>query len=53
MYCFLIGVVFLALGYVCSYLLNDERIRLRRPTLLGTLANSRSFPPAGLNSPFP
>lgn len=36
-YCFLIGVVLLGLGYVFSYLLNDERIRLSRPTLAGTL----------------
>lgn len=36
-YCFLIGVVLLGLGYVFSYLLNDERIRLARPTLDGTL----------------
>ena len=36
-YCFLIGVVLLGLGYVFSYLLNEERIRLARPTLDGTL----------------
>ena len=36
-YCFLIGVLLLLLGYVFSYLLNDERIRMRRPTLEDTL----------------
>ena len=36
-YCFLIGVLMLGVGYVVSYLLNDERIRLGRPTLEGTL----------------
>ena len=36
-YCFLIGVVILCFGYIFSYLLNDERIRLRRPTLTETL----------------
>ena len=37
MYCFLIGIFMLGLGYVFSYLLNDDRIRLHRPTLEGTL----------------
>ena len=36
-YCFLIGVVILCFGYIFSYLLNDERIRLRRPTVTDTL----------------
>ena len=36
-YCFLIGVLILGMGYVFSYLLNDERIRLHPPTLEGTL----------------
>ena len=36
-YCFLIGVLILGLGFVFSYLLNDERIRLGRPTLENTL----------------
>ena len=36
-YCFLIGILMLGLGYVFSYLLSDERIRLRRPTLEDTL----------------
>lgn len=36
-YCFLIGIFMLGLGYVFSYLLNDDRIRLRRPTLESTL----------------
>ncbi len=36
-YSFLIGVLILGAGYVFSYLLNDGRIRLRRPTVEGTL----------------
>ncbi len=36
-YCFLIGILMLGLGYVFSYLLSDDRIRLRRPTLADTL----------------
>ena len=36
-YCFLIGILMLGLGYVFSYLLNDDRIRLHRPTLASTL----------------
>jgi len=37
MYCFLIGIFMLGAGYLFSYLLNDDRIRLERPTLEGTL----------------
>ena len=37
LYCFLIGIMMLGAGYVFSYLLNDSRIRLGRPTLEGTL----------------
>ncbi|MYD63307.1 MAG: OFA family MFS transporter [Gemmatimonadetes bacterium] len=36
-YCFLIGIFMLGLGYVFSYLLNDDHIRLRGPTLESTL----------------
>ena len=36
-YCFLIGILMLGLGYVFSYLLSDDRISLRRPTLEDTL----------------
>ena len=36
-YCFLIGILMLGLGYVFSYLLSDDRIRLRRPTSEDTL----------------
>ena len=36
-YCFLIGVLILGLGYVFSYLLNGERVRLCKPTLESTL----------------
>ena len=36
-YCFLIGVLILGLGFTFSYLLNDDRVRLGRPTLEGTL----------------
>ncbi len=44
-YCFLIGVLILGLGYVFSYLLNDDRIRLGRPTLEGTLRQYGVQPP--------
>ena len=37
MYCFLIGILMLGGGYLFSYLLNDDRIRLTKPTLEGTL----------------
>ena len=37
MYCFLIGILMLGGGYLFSYLLNDERIRLRKPTMETTL----------------
>ena len=37
MYCFLIGILMLGAGYVFSYLLDDSRVRLGRPTLEGTL----------------
>ena len=33
MYCFLIGILMLGAGYLFSYLLNDGRLRLGRPTL--------------------
>ena len=37
MYCFLIGILMLGLGWVFTYLLNDEPVLLRRPTLADTL----------------
>ena len=37
MYCFLIGIVMLGAGYVFSYLLDDSRVRLGRPTMEATL----------------
>ena len=37
MYCFLIGILMLGGGYLFSYLLNDERIRMTKPTLESTL----------------
>ncbi len=36
-YCFLIGVLILGVGFTFSYLLNDERIRFTRPTMESTL----------------
>jgi len=36
-YCFLIGVLLLGIGYVFSYLLTDDRIRLKPPTVASTL----------------
>ena len=37
LYCFLIGILMLGAGYLFSYLLNDGRLRLGRPTLESTL----------------
>ena len=37
MYCFLIGIMMLGAGFVFSYLLDDSRVRLGRPTLKSTL----------------
>ena len=37
MYCFLIGIMMLGAGYVFSYLLDDSRLRLGRPTMEATL----------------
>ncbi len=37
MYCFLVGILMLGGGFLFSYLLTDNRIRLGRPTLEGTL----------------
>ena len=36
-YCFLIGVVMLVFGYVFTFLLRDDRIRVSRPTVESTL----------------
>ena len=36
-YCFLIGVLILGMGFIFSYLMSDERIRVKRPTMEGTL----------------
>ena len=36
-YCFLIGILMLSVGYVFTYLLNDDRVLMRRPTVEGTL----------------
>ena len=38
MYCFLIGILMLGVGWVFTYLLNDDPVRLRKPTLASTLA---------------
>ena len=46
MYCFLIGILMLAAGYLFSYLLNDGRIRLGRPTPESTL-HRYGIPAAG------
>ena len=43
-YCFLIGILMLGLGYVFSYLLSDDRIRLGRPTLEDTLRQHGILP---------
>ena len=39
MYCFLIGILMLGGGWVFTYLLNDDPVRLRKPTLASTLAH--------------
>ncbi len=36
-YCFLIGILILGLGYVFTYLLNDDRLRIGKPTVEDTL----------------
>ena len=36
-YCFLIGIFILGLGYVFTYLLHDDRIQVGRPTVENTL----------------
>ena len=47
-YCFLVGVFILGLGYVFSYLLNDDRIQLRKQTIAGTLRQFGIREPARL-----
>ena len=37
MYCFLIGILMLGAGYLFSYLIDDDRVRLGRPTVKQTL----------------
>ena len=37
MYCFLVGILMLGGGFLFSYLLTDDRLRMGRPTLEGTL----------------
>ena len=36
-YCFLIGIFILGLGFVFTYLLNDDRLRIGKPTVMDTL----------------
>ena len=36
-YCFLIGILILGVGYVFTWLLNDRRLRVGRPTIESTL----------------
>ena len=43
-YCFLIGILILGLGYVFTYLLNDDRLRVGRPSLADTMREFR-LPP--------
>ena len=40
-YCFLIGVLFLAIGFIVSMLLNSERIKIGKPTIEETLMQLR------------
>lgn len=44
-YCFLIGVAFLSLGFIFSMLLNNERIRLNVPNMASTLRRFKIPPP--------
>ena len=46
LYCFLIGVMMLAAGYVFTYLLTDSRMRLGKPTLERTLREYGILQPA-------
>ena len=41
MYCFLIGILMLGAGYLFSYLIDDDRVRLGRPTVKQTLERYR------------
>ena len=45
-YCFLIGILILGLGYVFTYLLSDDRFRAGRPTVEDTLRQFGIVPPA-------
>ena len=47
MYCFLIGILMLGGGYLFSYLLNDEQIRLTKPTMESTLQEFGIAAPKG------
>lgn len=44
-YCFLIGIAFLCMGFIFSMLLNNERIRLNVPTMASTLRRFNIPPP--------
>ena len=46
-YCFLIGILILGLGYVFTYLLNDDRLRVEKPTVEDTLRQFGIAPPRG------
>ena len=45
-YCFLIGILILGLGYVFTYLLSDDRFRAGRPTVEDTLRQFDIVPAA-------
>ncbi len=47
MYCFLIGILMLGAGFVFSYLLDDSRVRLGRPTMAQTLSRYGVAVPEG------
>ncbi len=36
-YCFLVGILILGLGYVFTYLLSDDRLRVGKPSVAATL----------------
>ena len=43
-YCFLIGILILGLGYVFTYLLSDDRLRVGKPSVADTLREFGSEP---------
>ncbi len=53
LYCFLIGVLILGVGFAFSCLLNDERVRLAKPTIESTLRRFGITAPRRKSAPAP